>query len=68
MQNKTLKNLYSHNYNFLINNCLKYWEEFAPDYKNGGYYTCLDRQWNIYNTDKSVWFQGRGAWWVIVFC
>lgn len=62
MEKEYLEKLYRQNYNFLINNCLKYWEKFSPDYKYGGYYTCFDKQWNIYNSDKSVWFQGRGAW------
>ena len=32
------------------------------DYKNGGIYTCLDRDGNIYGREKSVWFQGRALW------
>lgn len=34
----------------------------AIDYKNGGIYTQLDREGNVYGRDKSVWFQGRALW------
>lgn len=46
----------------LLNNILPFWLKNAVDYENGGIYTCLDRQGNIYGTDKSVWFQGRALW------
>lgn len=62
MKKEKIMELIKLNKDYLLNNCVKYWAEYSPDYKNGGYYTCLDRQWNVYNTDKSVWFQGRGAW------
>ena len=48
--------------NDLINNILPFWLKDAIDYKNGGIYTCLDKEGNIYGTDKSVWFQGRALW------
>ena len=46
----------------LIENILPFWLENSIDYKNGGIYTCLDKNGNIYGTDKSVWFQGRALW------
>lgn len=46
----------------LLNNILPFWLNNSIDYKNGGIYTCLDREGNIYGTDKSVWFQGRALW------
>ena len=46
----------------LIENILPFWLNNAIDYENGGIYTCLDREGNIYGTDKSVWFQGRALW------
>ena len=49
----------------LINNILPIWLNNAIDYENGGIYTCLDREGNIYGREKSVWFQGRALW---VFC
>ena len=46
----------------LVNNILPFWLRDAIDYENGGIYTCLDKEGNIYVTDKSVWFQGRALW------
>ncbi|MDO4546653.1 MAG: AGE family epimerase/isomerase [Clostridia bacterium] len=42
--------------------CASFWLEHGWDRINGGVYTCLDREGNIYSTDKSVWMQGRCAW------
>ena len=46
----------------LVNEILPFWLNNAVDYKNGGIYTCLDKQGEIYGTDKSGWFQGRALW------
>ena len=43
----------------LTENVLPFWLEHAIDHEEGGIFTCLDREGNIYGTDKSVWFQGR---------
>lgn len=48
--------------NDLLTNILPFWLKGAIDYENGGIYTQLDREGNIYGTDKSVWFQGRALW------
>lgn len=48
--------------NYLLNNSIPFWLKNSPDSEYGGYFTCLDRFGNIFNTDKSVWFQGRGTW------
>ena len=26
------------------------------------YFTCLDRQGNVFDTDKFIWLQGREVW------
>lgn len=46
----------------LVNNILPFWLKDAIDFENGGIYTCLDKEGNVYGTDKSVWFQGRALW------
>ena len=46
----------------LMQKILPFWLDHALDYENGGIYTCLDRQGNIYGREKSVWFQGRALW------
>ncbi len=47
--------------NDLINDILPFWLEHGLDRVNGGVYTCLDRQGNLMDPTKSVWFQGRCA-------
>ncbi len=47
---------------------LAFWLEHGIDPVNGGIYTCLDREGNIYSTDKSVWMQGRCAWTYSYMC
>ena len=43
----------------LKNNIMPFWLEKGMDPVYGGVYTCLDREGNIMDTTKSVWFQGR---------
>ena len=43
----------------LVNNIMPFWIKNGWDRKNGGVYTCLDRDGSVYDTTKSVWFQGR---------
>ncbi len=50
------------NYKKDLLNILKFWLDNSIDYKNGGIFTCLDREGNIYGREKSVWFQGRALW------
>jgi len=46
----------------LLKDVIPFWEKSSIDYENGGYFTCLDRQGNVYDKDKFVWLQGRQAW------
>ena len=46
----------------LINNILPFWLQHSKDEKNGGFFTCLDRAGNVYDTDKFMWLQGRQVW------
>ena len=43
----------------LTENIMPFWLEHGLDRKNGGVYTCLDREGRLMDTTKSVWFQGR---------
>lgn len=47
---------------YLLEESIGFWIENGLDYKYGGILTCLDHEGHVYNTDKSVWFQGRAAW------
>jgi N-acylglucosamine 2-epimerase len=46
----------------LTDNILPFWLSHSKDEKNGGFFTCLDRQGNVYDTDKFMWLQGRQVW------
>lgn len=46
----------------LIGNILPFWLSHSKDEKNGGFFTCLDRTGNVYDTDKFMWLQGRQVW------
>lgn len=43
----------------LLDNILPFWLQHGFDHENGGVHTCLDRQGNLMDSTKSVWFQGR---------
>ena len=46
----------------LLKNIMPFWTKYGWDRKNGGVYTCLNRDGSIMDTTKSVWFQGRYGW------
>jgi len=48
--------------NELLNNVIPFWLEKSQDKVEGGYFTCLDREGNVYDTDKFIWLQGREIW------
>lgn len=47
--------------NDLLTDILPFWLKYGIDHENGGYFTCLDRDGSLLDTNKSVWFQGRFA-------
>ncbi len=46
----------------LLDNVLPFWLDKSQDKECGGYFSCLDRYGNVYDTDKFVWLQGREVW------
>ena len=46
----------------LLDNILPFWLQHGKDKNNGGYFTCLNRDGSVYDTDKFMWLQGRGVW------
>lgn len=46
----------------LLNDVMPFWERHSLDREAGGYFTCLDRDGSVYDTDKFVWLQGRQVW------
>lgn len=56
-------------HNHLLNDCIPFWlNSDLNDEKFGGYITSVDRKGKKYNTDKSIWFQGRGLWTFSALC
>ena len=46
----------------LLQNVIPFWLEKSQDKQYGGYFTCLDRQGNVFDTDKFIWLQAREVW------
>lgn len=46
----------------LLDNVMPFWLKNSIDDQFGGYFTCLDRKGEVYDTDKFVWLQGRQVW------
>ncbi|WP_270089932.1 AGE family epimerase/isomerase [Sphingobacterium sp. SYP-B4668] len=43
----------------LLENVLPFWLEKSLDREHGGYFTCLDREGKVFDTDKFIWLQAR---------
>lgn len=54
-----LKSIYKEN---LSQSVIPFWYNNSPDWKNGGTFSCLDRDGTIYDTKKYIWLVGRSAW------
>jgi N-acylglucosamine 2-epimerase len=65
MNYNSLSNLYRDE---LLNNVIPFWLTKSQDTKYGGYFTCLDRTGNVFDTDKFVWLQGREVWLFSMLC
>ncbi len=48
--------------NSLFNDIIPFWEKNSVDPEYGGYFTCLDREGKVYDTDKFIWLQARQVW------
>ena len=46
----------------LLTNVLPFWLDKSQDLEYGGYFTCLDRKGDVFDTDKFIWLQGRQVW------
>ena len=52
----------------LLEDVVPFWLRHGVDEQHGGYMTAVDREGNVIDTDKSVWFQGRFAWLLSHMC
>jgi N-acylglucosamine 2-epimerase len=46
----------------LLDNVLPFWLNHSFDRECGGFFTCLNRDGSVYDTDKFIWLQGRQVW------
>lgn len=46
----------------LLDNVLPFWLKNSQDKECGGYFSCLDRDGSVFDTDKFIWLQGREVW------
>src|SRR5215216_1659414 len=46
----------------LLDDVLPFWQRHSLDREHGGFFTCLDRDGAVYDTDKFVWLQARQVW------
>lgn len=46
----------------LLDNVLPFWLKHSQDKEYGGYFTCLDRDGEVFDTDKFIWLQAREVW------
>lgn len=57
-----LKKLSEQYKNELLENVIPFWLAKSQDKQYGGYYTCLLRNGDVFDTDKFIWLQGRQVW------
>ncbi len=52
----------------LLDSVLPFWLDNSIDKEYGGYFSCLDRDGSVYDTDKFIWLQGREVWLFSMLC
>jgi len=46
----------------LLESVIPFWLNNSRDKVSGGYFTCLNRRGEVFDTDKFMWLQGREVW------
>ena len=52
----------------LFDRVVPFWLEISQDEKHGGYFSCLTRKGEVYDTDKFIWLQSRQVWLFSMLC
>lgn len=52
----------------LLDRVVPFWLDKSQDTEHGGYFTCLDRNGEIYDRDKFTWLQARQVWLFSMLC
>lgn len=48
--------------NELFDSIAPFWANYSIDTVSGGFFTCLNRDGSVYDTDKFIWLQARQVW------
>lgn len=62
MKPEQLRNLAQTYRRALLDDCVPFWFPRCVDTQYGGFFSALDRDGSLLDTDKSVWAQGRMTW------
>lgn len=54
--------------NELFDSVIPFWLNNSPDREYGGYFSCLERNGTVFDTDKYSWMQGREIWMFSKLC
>ncbi|MFC1479245.1 AGE family epimerase/isomerase [Planctomycetota bacterium] len=46
----------------LADDVIPFWQKYSIDTEHGGYFTCLERDGSVFDTDKFIWLQARQVW------
>ena len=46
----------------LFDSVIPFWINHSKDSVSGGYFTCLNRRGEVFDTEKFMWLQGREVW------
>ena len=46
----------------LLDKVIPFWLNKSQDKEFGGFFTCLERDGSVFDTDKFIWLQGREVW------
>jgi len=52
----------------LLEDVIPFWVRHGVDREHGGYFSSLDRDGTVIDTDKAMWVQGRFAWLLSTLC
>ncbi|MCL2521869.1 MAG: AGE family epimerase/isomerase [Erysipelotrichales bacterium] len=52
----------------LFESVIPFWTKHSLDHEFGGYYSCLERDGTVFDTDKFAWMQGREIWMFSKLC
>lgn len=62
LNSEMINYFYSFYKNYLLNGVMSFWEKRTIDHEYGGYFTCFNREGNLTDRTKYIWFQGRQLW------